>query len=156
VADSFEGQVTAWVAKTQRRMKAVRDESTQRVLAVAQTTVGEGGNLPFKTGFLRSSLKVGLGDPQFTVSKPPADGAAPSYDASAVTLTIANAKIEDSIKAVWTAAYAARMNYGFVGKDSLGREYNQRGYKFRDLAVQQWPQIVSAVCKEAQQRVEGS
>jgi hypothetical protein len=152
MAQGFDAQVSAWVAKTQRRMKAVRDESTQRVLAVANTTVGEGGNLPFKTGFLRASLKVGIGAVQFAAIKPAADGAVPSYDASAAALTISNAKIEDTITAMWTAAYAARMNYGFVGKDSLGREYNQKGYKFRDLAVQQWPRIVSEVCKEAQTR----
>lgn len=41
------------------------------------------------------------------------------------------------------AAYSARVNYGFVGTDSLGRVYNQMGRAFIEAAQQDWPQTVA-------------
>jgi len=155
MADSFEGRVTAWVATTKKRMLAVRNGSAQRVVEIANTTVGEGGNLPFRTGFLRASGKWAVGEPNFTVTTPPKDGGTFAYDATAAALVLTNAKLDDVVSFVWTAAYARRMNYGFVGKDSLGREYNQKGYKFRDLAVQQWGRVVQEECVKAKASVEG-
>jgi Bacteriophage HK97-gp10, putative tail-component len=60
---------------------------------------------PVKTGFLRSSWHV-------TINGEPA--------ASIETL-----KIGDTFGYVNTAVYARRVEYGFVGTDSLGRHYNQ-------------------------------
>lgn len=42
------------------------------------------------------------------------------------------------------ANYARRMNYGFVGEDSLGRTYNQSGFGFVEKAAARWPFIVDA------------
>ncbi|WP_053554195.1 hypothetical protein [Sphingopyxis sp. 113P3] len=42
----------------------------------------------------------------------------------------------------WQAIYSARVNYGFVGEDSLGRTYNQSGNGFAERVAAKWPAIV--------------
>jgi len=42
----------------------------------------------------------------------------------------------------YTAEYGPRMNYGFVGTDKLGRNYNQTGYFFIERGVSEWPQYL--------------
>lgn len=42
----------------------------------------------------------------------------------------------------YRAAYAHRLNYGFVGTDALGRYYNQAGRAFLEGYVSQWRQVV--------------
>jgi hypothetical protein len=41
------------------------------------------------------------------------------------------------------------LEFGFVGTDSLGREYHQAGRAWVRLAQQQWPQIVARTAAEA-------
>lgn len=112
---------------------------------------GGSGNLPVDLGHLRASLVVGIGNiaPAITT---PGDGPATAWDEAGANLIIDGAGLGDAIMAVYTVAYAARMNYGFVGTDSLGRTYNQSGRRFVDLAAQQWPRIVSEVIAEARSR----
>ncbi|EJU14119.1 hypothetical protein LH128_05153, partial [Sphingomonas sp. LH128] len=55
----------------------------------------------------------------------------------------------------WTAAYARRMNFGYVGTDSAGRYYgsaqavittgysNRSGYGFAEAAAAKWPAILA-------------
>lgn len=40
--------------------------------------------------------------------------------------------------------YARRQEYGFIGADSLGRQYWQWGRNFVGRSVAEWPQIVAA------------
>lgn len=105
---------------------------------------GEGGNMPVDTGFLRASLRVTKDSP-LGMTAASTTGVAITYSDAAAALVIGTAEIGDTLYASYTAKYAARINYGFAGTDSLGREYNQRGYQFVGLAAQKWPQIVSAV-----------
>lgn len=151
---SFSAQVSDWVKATKERQVAVRREAAQRVIAVMQTPVGQGGNLPLDTGFLRASLLAAVGAANFDIKEAPASGGAARYDAGQVSLIIAKAELSDPIVAVYTAKYARRMEYGFVGEDSLGRTYNQAGRRFVALAAQQWPRIVNEVAAEAQSRAK--
>ena len=48
------------------------------------------------------------------------------------------------------AAYARRIEYGFVGEDSLGREYNQKGRFFVRKNIKRAKQIVSQLVKDLQ------
>lgn len=43
----------------------------------------------------------------------------------------------------YRAAYAHRLNYGFVGTDILGRSYNQAGRAFLEGYVSQFPVVVN-------------
>ena len=113
---------------------------------------GGTGNLPVDSGFLRASLMGVIGEGTFTATEPPKDGSGFSYDAGQINLVIAGSKLTDTITVAYTAAYARRMEYGFKGTDSLGREYNQSGRRFVALAAQQWGRVVSEVAAEAQTR----
>lgn len=150
---SFAAQVNSFVLQTNARMLAVFRESSQRVITVMQTPVGSGGSMPVDTGFLRASLRVYngavFGAPALTAS---VKGAA-AYNVTAAVAAISNAQLGETITALYLASYALRVNYGYVGKDSLGREYNQSGYLFVELAAQQWPSIVRQVSAELKSRV---
>lgn len=143
MAGSFEAQVGAWVAATKQRVVAVRNESAQRIVEIAQRPIAAGGRMRVDTGFLRASALAttssALPGPIF---KPDGD-VRHSYDSGQIALTIAGADLEDVITIVWTANYARPRNYGSRG---------QPGDHFRDLAAQQWTNIVSQVAAEAQSR----
>lgn len=192
-AGSFSAQVEAWVAETKERALAVRNESTQRVIAIMQepgpsratirsavsagwglgkvkkngtrgvskrafgpvTNAGGGGNLPVDTGFLRASLVVKVGEALPALVETPDGDAASSWDDGDVSLALKGAEIGDTITAAYTAKYARRIEYGFKGKDKLGREYSQSGSRFVALAAQQWQRVVSEVVAEVKTRTGG-
>lgn len=54
------------------------------------------------------------------------------------------------------AAYARRLNHGFVGEDELGRSYNQAGYHFVEGVAQQWQRIVAEEAARLQGQVAGA
>jgi hypothetical protein len=139
----FSATVNSWITETKERLLAVRNESAQRVIEVMQTPVASGGNLPVDTGFLRASLRATLGEPAFPVTENP--GGSFSYDAGTVSLVIADAKITDTITAVYGANYAIFVNYGTSRTPAR---------RFVDLAAQQWPRIVEEVAAEARARAK--
>lgn len=158
---SFAAQVDEWCQATEARMLAVFRESAQRVIAEMQKVGpsvrnpggGAGGNMPVDTGFLRASLMTTLNNPSTEVKFKDSAVGVQVWDEGAVQLVILSAKIGDSVYAVYSAAYARRMEYGFSGTDSLGRTYNQSGYGFVRLAAQKWQTIVQEVVRDAKSRV---
>lgn len=146
MTETFSGKISAWVRERNERETAVFRESAQRLIEVMQTPVSQGGRMRVDTGFLRASLMVSLGDANFSIRQAPPDPRKPGdtsviYQPSDAAVVIAQAEIADKITATYTAAYAR------------AREY--RGDAFRAMAVMQWPQIVSEVCREAQSRAGG-
>lgn len=156
MAKSFSDSVTDWVRKSETRMTSVFRESAQEVIYEAQRPKSRGGNMPVKDGFLRNSGQATLNQPIGGTTKKPKGYAGADWSADEVVLVINRATLKDTIYFTWTAAYAARMEYGFSGKDSLGREYNQAGNGFLRLAVQQWPTIASKVSKRAERAASSS
>ncbi|MEY9719764.1 hypothetical protein ABIA22_002254 [Sinorhizobium fredii] len=142
---SFAAQVSDWVLQEKERETAVFRESAQMVEAEAKKAVGNGGRMPVVTGNLRRSLMAS------TTSMPTVirDKATYSDRSGEISLVIGGAEIGDTIYLGFQAAYALRMEYGYVGTDSLGRTYNQKGYGFVEATAQRWPQIV----KEAEAKV---
>lgn len=123
-------------------MRAVLQASVQEVIEEALKPEEEGGRIPVDTGFLRNSLVSELnGTTSWPVTHPPKsggyEGGSPSY-----ALTVAEMEPGDIARFAFTAAYAARMEYGFVGEDSKGRTFNQQGRHFAESAAAQWPAIV--------------
>ena len=114
---------------------------------------GGGGRLPVDTGFLRASLQVSIGETIPALVETPKEGSF-SWDSGDVTLALEGAELSDTVIAVYTAAYARRIEYGFKGKDSLGREYSQAGTRFVALAAQRWPQVVEQECAKAKASVD--
>jgi hypothetical protein len=139
----FTAQIEAWVAASRLFTEAVIKQSTQEVIRLMKVPVSAGGNMPVDTSFLQNSL-IGLPGASIPPIDPTADGSVGPQlgNTAAVEALIASWDLSGPISFGFIAAYAARQNYGFTGTDSLGRNYNQPGRHFVELAVQQWPQII--------------
>ncbi len=141
---SFTESIDAWVAQTKERLDAVHGRSVELLGEELAKTKPEGGRVPFMTGNLaRSLLASKSGMPNV------ADG---PFSGSNVGLVAATLKADETVFIGYQAIYAARMNFGYVGADSLGRVYNQQGNYFIEGAVAEWPNIV----KNAVTDIKGS
>lgn len=135
MAKRFSQQISDFVAKSEARTRAVMQESAKELVTRAQRPVAQGGSMPVVTGNLRNSLVVAI------------NGVKIGEGGDSHMTAIAAYRVGDEIFVGWTANYARRMEYGFTGTDSLGRNYNQQGYHFLGLAVQKWQSIVLANVK---------
>lgn len=144
--------VSEWAQQSEKRMNAIFRLSTQRVIEVMQRTDKEGGYLPYQDGFLRASLVVLVNKEPPRADRTQEDSSS-AYNPAEIQLAIAGAKAGDRIVAAYTMEYARRLEFGFVGTDSLGRTYNQTGIGWTKRATQQWKQIVKEVEQEAMARV---
>jgi len=131
----------AWTKKTEKRIDAVLKDATQSVVAVAQVTKAKGGRMPVDTGNLRNSLISSVA------------GGASGQGEESYIMAAAGMTGGDVATFTWTAEYARRINSGFTGADSLGRNYSQVGAHFVEGAVDQWPAIVRASIAKAKARV---
>lgn len=128
MTDTFTAQVSTWAAKSQKRLRAISNQSTMDVIEDAQLPQAKGGRMHVDTGFLRNSGQVSLnGMP----TGPTRGDKNASYDgdalASVAALEIAKAQPGQTIFFGWTANYAqAREN-----KDAFLR-----------LAIQKWQSFV--------------
>jgi hypothetical protein len=123
-----------WVAEARGRVGAVYRLSVQLLVNDMQTPVSAGGNMPVVTGELRGSLRK-MGGLSLDLSGSGSKGVGVSFATQGADF--------EPVELLYTAPHALRMNYGFVGRDRLGRYYNQRGYYFVDKAVQRWTHFVS-------------
>jgi hypothetical protein len=139
VAQTFQAQIDAWVAKSQRRIEAVTKESAQRVMLEANHGV------PIDTGFAQASFMATLNAPTAQVTFRPSGGGSFQRDDGAVALVIAGMDVgSDVIFGTWTASYVRYLEYGARGRPPIG---------FLRKAAQRWPAIVAEVTREAKARV---
>ena len=125
-----------WAKQTQERIEAVHKRSVELLAEEMIRTKPNGGRLPVDTGNLaRSQLASQTAMPK--TSEVPFNG-------SNVGAVVATMDVTKPIYIGWQAVYSRRMNYGFVGADSLGRVYNQAGNYFLEGAISQWQQLVAA------------
>ncbi len=122
-----------WAGGTVAGLTALLRNSVQALATEASTTIPNGGRVPVKTGNLGRSVVVDNKPPQVIEGLAKGD----------FSLGVANIKPGDTIYIGWQAKYSRRLNYGFVGTDSLGRTYNQAGYGFAEAAAAKWPAIVA-------------
>ncbi|QHG70159.1 hypothetical protein [Ensifer adhaerens] len=144
---SFAAQVSEWVKQEQAREAAVLRTAAQMVANDVRITTAQGGRMPFDTGNLKNSLMAS------TTAMPTVDQGEKEYpdNTGSIELMIADLSIGETLYLGFQAAYGPRMEYGFVGADSLGRVYNQQGFGFVEAAAQDWPQTV----KRAEEQVRG-
>lgn len=128
---TFTASVKAWGDKALENAELVLKASAQELMDIAQLPTAQGGRMPVITGTLRNSLVSGL------------NGAMNQGGGDSYALTIAGMKLGDTAQFAWVAAYARRIEYGFSGQDSLGRNYNQSGRHFVGAAAAQWQRIVA-------------
>lgn len=131
---SFSQSIGKWATQTEERIEAVHKTALEGLAREMTRTKAEGGAVPFLTGNLYRSLTASTSSMPRTI-----DGQSFGSNANAVIATI---KPNQYIYFGYQAKYARRMNYGFIGADSMGRVYNQQGNYFVEEAIQMWPDIV--------------
>ena len=149
MSGNFAATISEWGRAEMERAEAIFQASAQAVANEVRTTVNEGGRLPIDLGNLRRSLMASTADMP-TVKPDQAE-----FTDSGIEMVIAGAELGSTIYLGFQAAYALRMEYGFVGTDSLGRTYNQSGFGFVTAAAQRWPQIVAEQEAKIRSRFEG-
>lgn len=146
MAGSFAATVSAWAKKTPQRLEAVRNRAIDLLAVEMTTTIPNGGRVPVDTGNLaRSLLASTQGMPKTS------DAQSSGSDVGIVTAML---KLDQPIWLGYQAAYSKRLNFGYVGADSLGRVYNQQGYHFVEGAIAEWPNLVAKAARELQNSVE--
>ncbi len=123
-------QLEAWVAKAKGKTKEfavefIQDISQEVVIAT-----------PVKTGFLRGSWYGTING-----------GAVGTVSGGGFSLSLEDLNLGDIYTMANGAAYAARIEYGFVGVDSLGRHYNQQPRAFIRGTVDRAPEIAEAAAE---------
>jgi hypothetical protein len=130
-----------WSAKAKRNTSMVFRSSAQKLAEAVMEDVGPGqGQTPIDTGNLRNSLMAS------TASMPAVREG--EFSAPDITLAIAGAEVGQTIYLGFQAAYARRLNSGFTGTDSLGRNYNQSGRFFVESKANRWQEFVDAAAGE--------
>lgn len=136
----------AWAGRSERVLTAVLRNSVQELANEASKTIPNGGRVPVKTGNLARSVVVSTTPPNVVTTGPISGN---------ISSGIADIKPGDTIYIGYQANYARRMNYGYVGTDSLGRYYgsaqatittgysNRAGYGFAEAAAAKWPEILA-------------
>lgn len=134
MADPFQANLKQWAQKFSVSMDALARQTCQEVSSLVVN------GTPVDTGFLRSSWQPSIGEPITTEGNGDA--------VSTVALVCADVKAGDTYWMTNNAAYARRIEYGFVGQDSLGRTYNQRGRFMVTSAMEKAQQVVEDLAKE--------
>jgi hypothetical protein len=122
------------------KLMAVPRLAVEELAEELTRTTEEGGRVPVEHGNLARSLLAQTGSPP-TAREIPTGG----FTAQAIGPVLLDWQPEHALYLGYQAAYARRMNFGFVGTDSLGRAYNQPGHHFVEAAVAKWPAIVARV-----------
>lgn len=104
-------------------------------------------NTPIDKGFLVGNWQPSL-NTVLNMSEAKAMGN--GYVQSKLGLVVAEMEAGDTFYFTNNAAYARRIEFGFVGTDSLGRTYNQSGRHMVTIAIQRWPTIVAGAAAKLQ------
>lgn len=124
-----------------RAQKTLKTAQNEVVQDLAQTVVERTGEPFFKTqtGFARGSWFVDIND---STQTPGGDEDKKGAQTVArMSSDINDASVGDKIGILNGAKYVPRLEYGFVGKDDLGRYYNQRPRNFVRSTINDAPQI---------------
>jgi hypothetical protein len=146
MAQKFAAQVDAWCKESEDRLMMVFKRAVELLAEELARTRGNGGALPHRTGNLMRSLAARIN------ALPPGGAPGAVYGGSDVGAVVAQALLGDSVSLGFQANYARRMNYGFVGQDRLGRNFNQSGAGFVERAAAMWPALVERAAAEFRDR----
>lgn len=122
----FSGDVTRWVNKAKDKGNLL----FAKIAMAVDTRIKE--LTPVKTGFLRANWIV----------------TTHLSDQSDLAAALVDTKIGETIYIVNHVVYARRVEYGFVGTDSLGRHYNQQGHHMVQQTMAELPQIIKKAVQE--------
>ena len=133
---SFAKQVLQFNAEAKENASLILRTAVDSLHKEIARPKSSGGNLPFDTGNLGRSIEVS------TVAFPEVDQEEREYTAPDVSFMLNGVKYGDPVYIGVRAIYGPRMNWGFVGQDSLGRNYNQAGNYFVERGGAMWPSLV--------------
>lgn len=131
-ATVFAASLKAWREKAGDKLGALARVATQDL---CERVIDD---TPIDTGFLVGNWQPSLNAP--TVAAGDATGNV--YASSQLAVTIPQIKPGDIFYYLNAAAYARRIEFGFVGPDSLGRVYNQAGRYMVTKNINAWDSIV--------------
>lgn len=120
----FLAAVNQWTRETEGRSEAAFQNGALDFYDAMRAAT------PVLTGNLRDSLVASKSGP-VAIATSPTGNPGVTGNSSGVERSIAeimSLKLGDKITFSYNAVYWKRVNYGFVGYDSLGRYYNQPGY----------------------------
>lgn len=135
---TYRRTVAAWADKAGEQLGALARVATQDLCedVIDHTRID--------TGFLVGNWQPSLGAPLLSVDEV---GSGNGYAESKMVVTIADFQAGDVFYYVNNAAYARRREYGFVGHDSLGRYYNERGDHMVSNAIAKWDIFVAGAAQ---------
>ena len=107
---------------------------------------------PIDTGNLRSSLVLGLNG---NLPQGPHNAYMSDDNEARARAVVASMKAGDTIDYRFQAPYAHRIEFGFVGVDSLNRAYNQQGQFFIRRAGTSWNKILRRAATELWDKTRG-
>ena len=99
-------------------------------------------NTPKKTGKLAAAWRASIGQPSRATSFGGLSDPVPAMDA-----VVGRLKLGETYYVSNIAPYALRIEYGFVGVDSLGRNYNQQGRYFAQQTLNDLPTIADSAAR---------
>lgn len=137
--NEYEAAIDDWLERAHDDLTGIGRQSIQTLCfrVMSDTNVD--------TGFLRGSWQPTFEPPPMmkaekdqNVSLDPSG----ALGMAALAVVLQNLKLGDTFYYSNGCVYAKRIEYGFVGYDSLGRYYNQAGHYFMTNNVAQWGDIV--------------
>lgn len=131
----FKLDMANWTKKVGLHAEAL---ARQSIFNLCESVVSD---TKVDTGNLRGNWQPSLGAPVTNEI----DAARGVIDIGGV---IQGMKIGDHFFMVNNAAYALRIEFGFVGTDSLGRKYNQKGDYNVTTNLKRWPEHVARAASE--------
>ncbi len=130
----FSAHVSEQLRKLDDAVEAVFRASVQELIELAQSYC------PVDTSYLVNSMEMSLTEmPQVDPEK---RGDGGEVEQATISASIIGDGFGATVYVGWTAAYAARIEFGFTGEDSLGRTFKQPAQGFVRRAVEEWPAIV--------------
>lgn len=149
MASSFSAIISNWTKVVAEAVDAVMKNSAQRLVKELNDEVTRLVYDPpevdgyKRTGFLRASLVASTEAMPTLITD--GDGAEKSADAhmGPLVLVINGWEGDATLYLGYTAAYGARIHYGYTGPDSLGRTFAQSPRPWVTLVCQRWETIVA-------------
>lgn len=143
----FKINLGKWKKKVGARLQAVARQTVQEM--AKQVVLAT----PVDLGFLRASWQPSVGDDAESIivgkfGTPQSPDPSGAMALTKIAAIVPQIKTGDVFHMRNGAVYAMRIEYGFVGEDSLGRYYNQQGQFYVTGTVKKWPKIVEQVIKD--------
>jgi hypothetical protein len=142
-AQQFEDDMQRWANLQEQQLLALARQSTQEIYTRISTNTRIG-----VTRFLSASWQPSFGAPAPGPRTLEQAGSVDAMDTADVGIMLSRLTLGQTFYATNNAAYALRIEYGFVGLDSLGRYYNQKGDYNVTTHVAMWPMIVEQTARE--------